>query len=69
MNEKEFEDYEKYLKSMKKKDLVEHALLQMRALHFLQEEKEQLRLQAQASNARYLSHCRSFGGVTLPPGM
>lgn len=65
----EFKKYQKYLKSMSKKDLVEHAERQMLAIYYLEEENERLKKQCSSSNAQYLSACRSSGGVTLTPGM
>lgn len=61
--------FRKHWKSLKK-DVLMDKLWEM--LHFIEcqdREIQDLKKQASRSNARYLSGCRSVGGITLPPGV
>lgn len=66
---KEMQEYHDYLKTLSKKDLVEHAMHQMYALMAADEQVTELKLRQSEQSNQYLARCRSVGGVTLPPGV
>ncbi|QQG33357.1 hypothetical protein [Pectobacterium phage PcCB7V] len=63
------DEFTNYWKGQNKKLLINTLWEYLLVMESQAQEIARLQKQATQSNSAYLSHCRSVGGVTLPPGM